>query len=145
MSPRNTFIVHNRKKIQDIYACDNNGSKFDKFVETNREAMVECLPKLTSSKKLLRSSDDTVKAARQQAQQAQSQYEASNLEEDRALVTLYQVYKEVDKEELVRQVQNIETAHGGQRYGKIWKAVNEITGRKSSKDGQLLAKALRRE
>jgi hypothetical protein len=43
----------------------------------------------------------------------------------------------VDDEEVVRQVQNIETAHGGQRYGEAWKAVNEITGRKRSKEGQV--------
>jgi hypothetical protein len=38
--------------------------------------MVESILKMTRSKKLLRTSDDGVKAARQKAQQAPSQYDA---------------------------------------------------------------------
>jgi hypothetical protein len=91
---------------------------------------------------MLRSSDVRVNAARLEAQQAQSQNEASNTEDDKeiwslAVQNLYQVYKLVDEEELVRQVQSIETAHGALRYGEAWKTVNEITGRKKSKEGQV--------
>jgi hypothetical protein len=48
----------------------------------------------------------------------------------------------VDEEELVREMQNIESEHGRQRYGEAWKAVNEITGRKRSKEGQVAGKSL---
>ena len=125
-----------------VLAEESNGVKYDKFVEANREAMVECLPKKTRSKKALRSSDDRVKTARQEAQQVQSQFEASNSEDDKELWTqavqnLYQIYKLVEEKELVRQIQNIEAAHGCQKYGEAWRTVNEITRRKRAKEGQV--------
>ena len=79
-----TVAVRNRYQV---LAEDSNGVKYDKFVEANREAMVEYLPKKSRSKKALRSSDDRVKTARQEAQQAQSQFEASNLEDDKEFWT----------------------------------------------------------
>jgi hypothetical protein len=52
LQQRYTDAVKNRYQV---LTEDNNGSKYDEFVQANREAMVECLPKRTRSKKLLRS------------------------------------------------------------------------------------------
>ena len=109
-----------------------------KFIKANREATKECIPKRTRAKKTLRSSDDWLKEARQYAQQALNQFEASNLENDKVVWTqaiqkLYQTYRLAEEEQLVRQIQTIETAHGDQKYGEAWRTVNEITGRNRAK------------
>ena len=41
------------------------------------------------------------------------------------------------EQELEAQTQNIENAHGTMRYGEAWKAVNNVTGRKKAKEGQV--------
>ena len=140
---RYTVTVKNRYQV---LADESNDTKYDKFVKANREAMEECLPKQTRSKKILRSSNVRVEEARLEAQQAQSKYESSKCEDDKelwaqALHNLYQAYKLVEEEELVEQIQNIEAAYGDQKYGKAWKTVNEITGRKRAKEGQVAGKS----
>ena len=134
-----TITVRNRYQV---LTDDGNEARYEKFVQANREAMEECLPKMTKSRRALRSSDDRVTAARQEAELAQTRYEKSNLEADKELWTeavhnLYQTYKRVEEEELARQIQCIEAAHGEQRHRYAWKAVNSITGRKKSKEGQV--------
>ena len=114
---------------------NENEASYEKFVQANREAMEECLPKTTKSRRALRSYDDRVAAARHEAELAQTRYEKSNLEADKELWTeavqnLYRSYKLVEEEELARQIQCIEAAHGEQRHRNAWKAVNYITGRK---------------
>ena len=121
---------------------DSNCEKYNKFVQANKEAMKECLPKRAKSKKTIRSSDARVTEARQKAQQAQRQYETTSSEDnkklwDEALQNLYQTYALVQEEELVKQVESVETAYGAQKYGEAWRVVNNITGRKKSKDGQV--------
>ena len=39
--------------------------------------------------------------------------------------------------ELEAQIRTIEASHEAQKYGEAWKAVNEITGRKRAKEGQV--------
>ena len=41
----------------------------------------------------------------------------------------------------MRQIQKIETAHGDQKYGEACRTVNEITGRKRVKEGQVAGKS----
>ena len=57
-----------------------------------------------------------------------------------AIQKLYQTYRLVEEEELVRQIQKIETAHGDQKYGEAWRTVNEITGRKRANEGRVTGK-----
>ena len=77
---------HCQEQIPDA-AEDSNGEKYDKFIKANREATKECIPKRTRAKKTLISSDDRVKEARQDAQQALNQFEASNSENDKVVWT----------------------------------------------------------
>jgi len=104
--------------------------------------MEECLPRMTKTRRELRSSDDRVVAARQEVELAQTRYENSNQEADKELWTeavhnLYQTYKLVEEEELASQIQIIEAAHGEQKHRVAWMAVNSITGRKKPKEGQV--------
>ena len=133
-----TVSVRNRFQVLE---SDSNGEKYDKFVQANKEAM-KSLPPKPKSKKKLRSSDARVTEARQKAQQAQSQFEASKSEDDKelwsaAIQQLYQTYDLVKEEELEKQIQNVEAAYGAQKYGEAWKTVNEISGRKKSKEGHV--------
>ena len=106
--------------------------------------MEECLPKKINARKPLRSSNAQVVSARQEAQAAQSLYENTNTEEDkeawsqvlRNLYT-YKVYDQVRKMELEAQIRIIEASHGAQKYGEALKIVDEITGRKRAKEGQV--------
>ncbi|XP_062577713.1 uncharacterized protein LOC134239565 [Saccostrea cucullata] len=134
-----TVAVKNRFQI---LMDESNSERYEKFVKANQEAMKECLPKRAKIKKSLRSLDPRVSEARQKAQEAQRQYESSKTDEDKdlwsvAVNNLYQAYKLAQEEELAEQIQGIETAHGEQRYGEAWKVVNEITGRKKAKEGQV--------
>ena len=75
-------------------------------------------------------------------QQPGKQLKASNLWVDKVVWTqatqkLYQTCGVIEEEKLVRQMQKIETGHGDQTYGEAWRTVNEITGRKRAKEGQI--------
>ena len=48
------------------------------------------------------------------------------------------MYDQVREVELEVKIQNIKTVHGTQKYGEAWKTVNEITGRKRAKEGQVV-------
>ena len=134
-----TVAVKNR---YHVLSDEGNGVKYEKFVKANRQAMEECLPKKTKARKSLRSSNAQVVSARQKAQAAQSLYECTNTEEDKeawsqALSNLYKVYNQVREVELEAQIRTIEASHEAQKYGEAWKVVNEISGRKRAKEGQV--------
>ena len=76
------YTIAVKKRYQTL-AEDRNGEKYDKYIEANRAATEECIPKRTKAKKTLRSSDVRVEEARQDAQQSQNQLAASNLEKIR--------------------------------------------------------------
>ena len=121
---------------------EGNGVKYEKFVKANRQALEECLPKKTNARKSLRSSKAQMVSVYQEAQAAQSLYENTNTEVDKeawsqALRNLYKVYDQVSEVELETQIRIIEASHGAQKYGEAWKIVDEITGRKSAKEGQV--------
>ena len=54
-----------------------------------------------------------------------------------ALKHLYEIYNQVKEKELTEHINRIEATHGEQQYGEAWKTVNEITGRKRAKEGQV--------
>ena len=50
---------------------------------------------------------------------------------------LYSTYDRLKEEDLMGKIERIETTQGEQKYGEAWKVVNEITGRKKAKEGQV--------
>ena len=42
-----------------------------------------------------------------------------------------------EQEEAMQKIEQIENAMDGQRFRDAWKAMNELSGRKNAKDGQL--------
>ena len=54
-----------------------------------------------------------------------------------ALQELYDTYERIREEEAMQKIEQIENAMDGQRFREAWKVVNELSGRKNAKDGQL--------
>ena len=50
---------------------------------------------------------------------------------------LYDTYERIREEEAMQKIEQIENAMDGQRFREAWKAVNELSGRKNAKDGQV--------
>ncbi|KAJ8362609.1 hypothetical protein AAFF_G00367560 [Aldrovandia affinis] len=50
---------------------------------------------------------------------------------------LFSTYDRIKGEELMEKVKKVETVHGERRYKESWKVINEMSGRKRSREGQL--------
>lgn len=50
---------------------------------------------------------------------------------------LFNTYDRLKGEELMEKVRRVEIAHGEQQYGESWRVINEMSGRKRSKEGQV--------
>jgi uncharacterized Ntn-hydrolase superfamily protein len=91
---------------------------------------------------VLRSTDPSVVDARQEAEKAHKKWEALRVEDSKdtwkqALRNMYSTYERTKEQELEKHIDSIEKSHGEQQYGEAWRVVNEITGRKRSKEGQV--------
>ena len=49
-------------------------------------------------------------------------------------------YKRINEERVADLAKRVENEYGGRRYGAAWKVINEITGRKKSKEGLVKGK-----
>lgn len=133
------MTVKNKFQVLD---GESNGESYTRFVEVNTQVMEKCIPKKTRTKRTQRSSHPEIIEARKEAQEAQSKLikeksDANKQAWDQAIHNLYKIYNQVQEDELLDQIQNIEKAHGEQKYGEAWKVVNKITGRKKAKEGQV--------
>ena len=132
------MIVKNRFQLLDEEAK----SGYSSFVEANRLAMEECV--LTKPKKLTAhtSSDQRVVEAREKAEKAHEACIDNNTDENRApwkiaSGKLHETYSQVKQEELEAQTRAKESAYGAMQYGEAWKVVNQVSGRKKAKEGQV--------
>ena len=50
---------------------------------------------------------------------------------------MYQIYDQVKEQDLEEHTRTIEEAFGAHQYGEAWRVVNEISGRKKAKEGQV--------
>ena len=50
---------------------------------------------------------------------------------------LFEVYDKLLQEELTHKIFKVEAASDGRQHGEAWNLVNEISGRKKSKSGQI--------
>ena len=126
----------------EVFEEDSNGERYEKFVAANKVAMEMHVPQKPKKKAERRSAHPRVIEARQEAKDAQSTWEANQSDDNheawkQALNKLYEVYDQVSEEELESHIRNIEATHGAQQYGEAWRTVNQITGRKTSKEGQV--------
>ena len=99
-------------------------------------------PEKGRKKPAIRSSDPSIIEARNKSETAHREWEANNSEANKeawkeALRELYKMYDSVKEAELEQHISNIEKCQGEQQYGEAWRVVNEVTGRKRSKEGQV--------
>ena len=134
-----TVAVKNRFQVLEE---DNNEERYEKFVTANKEATEEWVPKKPKTKAERRSAHPSVINARKevadaQAKMAQDESDANQDAWKQALSNLYVVYDQVKEQEIETHIRNIEATHGAQQYGEAWRTVNQITGRKQTKEGQV--------
>ena len=104
--------------------------------------MEETVPLREKKRSVYTSTHPSVAEARAKAEEAHQKWDGSGADDDRvawklAIDFLYQVYNEVEEKELEKKIRTIESTHGAQKYGEAWKVVNEVTGRKKTKEGQV--------
>ena len=131
-------VKNNYQVLED----DDNNERFNKFVAANVKAREEIVPERGRKKPAIRSSDPSIIEARNKSETAHREWEANNSEANKeawkeALRELYKMYDSVKEAELEQHISNIEKCQGEQQYGEAWRVVNEVTGRKRSKEGQV--------
>ena len=112
------------------------------FVEANRQAMEECIPAKPKRNTVRTSTNPRVIEARANADQAHDRWDLDSTDENRAawklaVSQLYEIYGKVKEEELEEKTRAIESAYGAMQYGEAWRVVNEMSGRKRAKEGQV--------
>ena len=88
------------------------------------------------------STNPQVVAAREKVDDAHTKWDTDSSDDNRAawrraLDELYSVYDQVKEQELEEQTRTIEASFGAQQYGEAWRVVNEVSGRKRAKEGQV--------
>ena len=135
------YTVAVKSRFQ-VLAEDDNGTSYEKFIEANKKAMEDIVPQREKRKTAYTSTNPCVVEAREKADEAHQKWESDSTDDNRlawkqAIDDLYAAYNQIEEQDLEKQIRNIESAHGAQQYGEAWKAVNQVTGRKKTKEGQV--------
>lgn len=133
-----TVTVKNRFQLLE----EEGKCEYSSFVEANRAAMEECVPTRPKKVTVHTSTEPRVVEAREKAEKAHETWIDKNTDRSRAawklaLEKLHETYSLVKEEELEAQTREIESAFGAKQYGEAWKVVNQISGRKKAKEGQV--------
>ena len=135
-----TIEVHNRFQI--LEEEEDPSERYQRFIEANKEAAQACVPKRRRVKASLCTKHPDVLTARQKVEEASQKLEEVSSEENRTQLKeakefLFRTYDRLNEEKTMEMVDRIQAAQGDGRYGEAWKVVNEMTGRKKSKEGQV--------
>ena len=148
-------LLRHDAKLQERYAIevrnrflplqDQNETateKYDRFIKATQEATEEVIPTKEKGKRAKFSSDPRVVTARENIKGAYNKYEQATSDECRikykeAKKDLEEVYNTVMEEDLTTKLNDVESAHINSKHGKSWRLINDITGRKASRTGQL--------
>lgn len=134
-----TVAVKNRFQVLEDDGC---GTSYENFVEANRQAMEECVPVKPKKNTVRTSTNPRVIDARAKADEAHDRWDTDSTDGNRvawklAVSQLYEIYGQVKEEELEEKTRAIESTYGAMQYGEAWRVVNEVTGRKRAKEGQV--------
>ena len=140
LQARYTVEVRNRFQLLDMGA--EPSSEYSRFVEANEVATRLCVPVQDRARTSKRSKHPEVVTARSRVEDAQLNFERDPATEKRAELNeakqlLFSAYDAARGEELMESVRRVELAHGERQYGEAWKVINEMTGRKRAKEGQV--------
>ena len=135
------YTVEVRNRFQ-ILEEEGPTEGYQRFVEANWEAMEACVPKRGRTKRASHSKHPDVIKAREEMEVASKKFFATGSEDDnesmkQAKKFLFVSYDRLREEEIMEKVDQVQHAHGAGRYGEAWKVINEVTGRKKAKEGQV--------
>ena len=131
-----------RKRFQKLDMGAEPSSEYIRFVAANQEATKLCVPMMERISTSRRSKHPDVVAARQNVEEARLIFEkeptvARRMELNEAKQLLFSTYDTIIGVELMEKVQRVQVAQGEQKYGEAWRVINEMTGRKRTKEGQV--------
>ncbi|KAJ8384046.1 hypothetical protein AAFF_G00211780 [Aldrovandia affinis] len=117
-------------------------SEYRRFVVANEEATRLCVPVLDKTRTSLQSRHPDVVVARGRVEEARLGYVREPTVERRGILNevkqlLFSTYDKIKGEELMERVQRVQAAQGERQYGEAWRVINEMTGRKRTKEGQV--------
>ncbi|KAJ8355109.1 hypothetical protein AAFF_G00098000 [Aldrovandia affinis] len=117
-------------------------SEYRRFVVANKEATRLCVPVLDKTRTSLQSRHPDIVVARGRVEEARLGYVSEPTVERRGILNeakqlLFSTYDKIKGEELMERVQRVQAAQGERQYGEAWRVINEMTGRKRTKEGQV--------
>lgn len=120
----------------------NATEDYECFIQANKEATAQSIPKKQSRKKKRLSADPRIVSAREKVNNAFKTYSISQTNEHHELLqqekrALQDAYDKIHEEELSSFIRKVETADTNSKHGQSWRLINEITGRKNTKQGIL--------
>ena len=137
-------------EIRNRYEClkkegdqSDISTQYNCLVKANSETATKLLPKKKRDKKLLASEDRRVSAARTELQRVSERNMKLNNQQTKedlksAKDNLDKAYLEANEEFLERQIDEIKEENKGKGTSfSPWKTINNITGRKRAKEGQV--------
>ena len=136
---RYSIQLHSRFSIlqnEPTYTIDD---KYQHFITANKETAKEMIPKKAKRQKMKYSDDKRIKQTRKNVATAYSCYTRNPTNETQEELNqkkgaLEEVYSIVFGEELDQKVTQIEQSNRTNKHQESWKLINEITGRKTTKD-----------
>lgn len=138
-----------RKHFQQLDKGAEPSNEYRRFIVANEEATRLCVPMMERVRTSLRSKHPEVVAAWGKVEEARLNFECKPTVEKRGEMNkakqfLFSTYDTIKGEELMERVWRVQAAQGEQQYGEAWRVINEMTGRKRTREGRLRDTALRR-
>ena len=137
-------------EIQASYTADVRGrllegpqdTSYELFLAASKEATARWVPVKGKSNNSPTSRHPVVVAARARMEEASMELEREGSEECREKLRetkrrLYEAYDQVEGRKLMEEVKKVEAAHGERRYKEAWRVINDTSGRKRPRVGQL--------
>ncbi|KAJ8397433.1 hypothetical protein AAFF_G00439820 [Aldrovandia affinis] len=136
------YTVEVRNRFQLLATEEGPSTAYERFVAANMEATRECVPTMERIRVSPRSRHPEVVQARAKVEEARRSFDRERTTERRGVLNevkqlLFSTYDKIEGEELMEKVRRVEAAQGEQQYGESWRVINEMSGRKRSKEGQV--------
>lgn len=134
------YSVTIRNRFEALtYNQEDAAQRYEAFVKANEETMEEVLPRMAKKKRNRRSQDQRVVDARESIRIAcmHAKEGDGNTEVTQAREKLKEAYNNILEEEVEEQIKQIEQAQENNKTKAAWRVINELTGRRSTRRGQL--------
>ena len=117
-------------------------TSYGQFLAANEEATRKWVPTKRRMRSFPISKHQNVIQARARMEEARRSYDKERNEENREVLNdakhqLFNTYDQVKGDMLMEKVERVEAVHGERQYKESWKIINEMSGRKRPREGQL--------